>query len=317
MKSKCVRDCVGPEPRSALGTCFLLYLPGLLLVGAGFVVLAPHHGWSLAGLHLLAAAYTIYGGAEKYCVRAVMAVSVPVRLCVAAVLLSESWKGDGSARVSGGGPYYFVYAWTGLETLSAAPGLWYLVQETVPSSLQQKLDQRTTADGALAASVRLPRHTRAVVCATALVEALLGVIGLYRPQLTAWFVPLGAADEAESYEAMRAYGLASAANAVVILVIGFSSVAAMKWWCAAYHLLIASSLLPMRLLFGLHLSTTWLYGVVHFIFGFLLALMPSTSVVTSAGSAEGRVPDDPAPRKTKVTLSSGVEALSGRIDTHR
>jgi hypothetical protein len=326
MAMKCVRDCVGPEPRSSLGTWFLLYLPGLLLLGLSFALLAPHHGWSLAGLHLVAAAYTIYGGAEKYCVRQVMAASVPVRLCVAAVLLGGRWKSSGGTSIDpmtgeddgsrdgggggggGGGAYYFLYIWAGIELLTATPALWHMVQETIPPPLQQKLDRRTTADGALAASVRLPSHTRAVVCVTALIEALLGVLGLYQPRSISWFVPLGAsaADDGDAYEAMRAYGLASAANAVVILIaVGVLSVAAMKWWCATYHLLIASSLLPLRVLLGLHLSTTWLYGVVHFIFGVLLALMPSTSVV-SGGERRDRTSAVKTTVKTKVTLSQGA-----------
>ena len=52
--------------------------------------------------------------------------------------------------------------------------------------------------------------------------------------------------------------------------------------------------------FGLRLSTTWLYGVVHFLFGFLLALMPSTSVPVASGLAVGN-------SKPKVTVSSGVK----------
>ena len=320
-----LKDLMGNEPRSLLGTWFLLYLPGLLFVGLVFILFAPHHGWSLAGTHLLASAYTIYGGAEKHCVRVVMSTSVPVRLCVASVLLGAGWDRD-----SGGRAAYFSYLWAGLEILTGIPALWYSVQEKVSAELQQKLDRRTTADATLAANVRLPRHTRAVVCAVSSIEMFVGILHFINPMSMSWFVPIEEADET-GFDGMRAYGLASSANAAVILIaVGISSTATMKWWCATYHLIIALFLLPLRIFLGLHLSATWLFGLVHIVIGIVLSFLPSTSNATSISRKEGhsnsiyrtsgaenealKKGNDKSLKKPEVILSQGVQKALGRTN---
>ena len=260
-------------PRSKLGYSILFYLPCLFLLSLTIMWL-PYFAsysplWGLVGIKMFGTSLFIYGSAEKYCLRSVMICSVA--RVVAPVLLG-GWSVQSLTWPA------FVYGM--LETAGGLSTLLLSVTETVSPEMLERLSERTQLGG-LDETIIMPTYTRAAVCLMSVLEFTLGFRCIVRPQFIEWIVSkpevvLQIGNDNSFYAASVCFGTVTVITSSVLLVVVLVfKVAAMKWWVAAYHMNIALSIVPLRLIFGIPFHFTFLICAFHFVAGLTITILPS------------------------------------------
>ena len=232
--------------RSKVGYTILFYLP-CLFVFSIFLMLLPSITsssslWALVGIKMFSLCLYIYGAAEMYCYRTVMLCST-ARILTPFLLLFWSVQ-----------PLTWVaFTYSLLEISFGTSTLIAYLSENLSNKMLKQLTERTLLGG-LDESVIMPMYTRVAVCLMSVLEWLVGFRCIIRPEFIEWFStspPIDDADEILSFhDASLCFGTTSViASSVLLMVVVVFKVAAIKWWIAAYHISIAVSLIPLRIIF--------------------------------------------------------------------
>ena len=259
-------------PRSRVGYTVLFYLPCLFALSLVFIFSTFFAGvsslWSIVGLKMFSSSLYIYGPAEKYCIRSVMVCSA-ARLAAPFLLgthfwsLFDSWAWPaslyGALEIVGGITTTFVYS-----------------TESLSSTMTNKLRERT-ALGGLDETVIMPPHTRIAVCLMAVLEWIVGLQCVLRPEFVEWITKTTPSENSTSFlAATSCYGTVTVITSTIMLVVVLVfQVAAIKWWIAAYHVNMALSILPLRFIFGIEFGVTFVICAFHFVAGLTITILPS------------------------------------------
>ena len=301
------------EPaRSKVGYTILFYLPLSFLLSI-FILLLPSITdasplWTVVGIKLFSVCLYIYGAAEMYCLRSIMICSItrmlaPVLLCFWS-LHSLTWT---------------VFLYATLEVSFGTATLLAYVSETLSDKMLKQLTERTLLGG-LDESIVMPSYTRIAVCLMSVLEWVLGLRCILKPHFIEWFAqppPTDSTEEVLSFHsAAICFGTTSVITSTMLLIaVVIFKVAAIKWWIAAYHMSIALSLVPLKLILGTPFQITFFISAFHFIAGLTITILPS-ALKANAGvfkSVEKRLDKAEQRLKKKFRLiEQEVDEVTGR-----